>query len=80
MSNYISKIDSKGRISIPIALRLKLKLIEGSSVYCIQKGKKLILIPANGQSGIKASIGDCGSSRLGSIPGSGPKRGDKNER
>lgn len=57
-------------------------MIEGSSVSLVVRDKKLLLIPANGESGVKVSIDGCGSSRLGSNPSSGLNkiRGDKNER
>lgn len=44
-SSFISRIDSKGRISIPIRLRAKLKLVEGSKVRIIENKNRLIIIP-----------------------------------
>jgi len=41
----ISKVDSKGRITIPIGLRAKLKLLEGSEVRMILNKNKLIVTP-----------------------------------
>lgn len=68
----ISKVDSKGRISIPIGLRLKLNLLEGSIVKIALNDKKLIIIP-NGQSGVRVSTKVCGTLRPGSSLGSGLK-------
>lgn len=77
-----SKIDKKGRISIPIGLRAKLRMLEGTRVEIILRNGKLILLPygqsgVNGITSIKASTQFCGSCRPSSIPGSGPKKGDK---
>ena len=66
----ISKIDKKGRISIPISLRAKLGWLEGSKVSINLNGDRLILLQ-DGQNGVKVSIGTCGVSGPGSIPGSG---------
>ncbi len=78
--NTISRIDSKGRVSIPVGLRYKLKLIEGSVVSFEIKGKNLVLTPVNGQSGVEFSTEVCGASSSGSIPDSDPmKRGDESE-
>ena len=87
MFSAISKVDSKGRITIPIGFRAKLRLLEGSDVRIVLKNKKLIIFPYNGQSCVngisskKASTQLCGSCRPGSIPGSGPmidgKRGEE---
>lgn len=41
----VSRVDSKGRVSIPVGLRYKLRLIEGSAVSFEVRGNKLILIP-----------------------------------
>ena len=41
----ISKVDSKGRISIPIRLRAKLNLVEGRFVKITFQDNSLILIP-----------------------------------
>ena len=78
MSSAVSKVDSKGRISIPIGFRVKLKLIEGSRVKIVLKKDRLILVP-DGQSSVKVSIDsksakDCGSSRAGSSPASDPEK------
>ena len=70
----ISRVDSKGRVSIPVGLRYKLKLIEGSAVSFEVKGKKLFLSPVNGQSTVEFSTEVCGTSSSGSIPDSGPKK------
>ncbi len=70
----ISKIDSKGRVSIPICLRVKLKLLEGSRVKFLLLKDRLLIIPENGQSSVKASTEVCETSRPGSIPDSGPKK------
>ncbi|MBI2543100.1 MAG: AbrB/MazE/SpoVT family DNA-binding domain-containing protein [Candidatus Aenigmarchaeota archaeon] len=45
----ISRIDSKGRVSIPVGLRYKLRLMEGSAVSFEVKGKKIVLVPVNAQ-------------------------------
>ena len=48
ISNFsIAKVDSKGRISIPIALRAKLNLLEGTRVKIVLNKGKLIIIPKN---------------------------------
>ena len=39
----ISKIDSKGRVSIPVGLRYKLRLVEGSAVSLKVKNGELVL-------------------------------------
>ena len=76
----ISRIDSKGRVSIPIGLRYKLRLSEGSEVGFRVKGKSIVLIPVDGSSGVKVSTDDCGSSSSGSSPDSDPKiKGGKDE-
>ncbi len=72
--SLISRVDSKGRVSIPVGLRYKLRLIEGSEVGFRIKGKNIVLIPVNGWSDVKVSIDDCGSSSSGSIPDSDPKK------
>ena len=51
----VSKVDSKGRISIPIGLRAKLRLTEGTRVDIILKKDRLILLPTNGQSGVSVA-------------------------
>ena len=43
----VSRVDSKGRISIPVGLRYRLRLIEGSEVRFRIKGNKLVLVPIN---------------------------------
>ena len=75
-----SRIDAKGRVSIPISLRAKLGWLEGSSVEISVRGDELIL-STDGQSGVMASIGDCGSSGPGSNPGFGlgKNRGDEDD-
>ncbi len=72
----ISKIDSKGRVSIPIGLRAKIGLVEGSRVRIVLDGNKLIVTPdsKNGQSSVKVSTRVCGTLRLGSSLGSDPKK------
>ena len=70
----VSRVDSKGRVSIPIGLRYKLKLFEGSEVSFQVKGNKLVLFPVNGRSGVKASTEVCGASSSGSTPDSDPKK------
>jgi len=83
----ISKVDKKGRISIPIQLRAKLGLLEGRFVKIIFKNGSLILIPENftsdGQSGVKASTRVREARRPSAIPGSDPKviknGGNKND-
>jgi len=59
----ISRVDSKGRVSIPIGLRYKLKLIEGSEVGFQIKGRAIILIPVDGRSGARVSTEVCRTSR-----------------
>ena len=70
----ISRVDSKGRVSIPIGLRYKLRLVEGSEVCFQVRGNKLVVIPVNGRSDVKASIDDCESFSSGSTPDSDPKK------
>ena len=53
LSSLISKIDSKGRITIPIRLRAKLRLVEGSNVEISLKKNKLVVSSCNGQRGVK---------------------------
>ncbi|MBS3051885.1 MAG: MraZ N-terminal domain containing protein [Candidatus Aenigmarchaeota archaeon] len=45
----MSKIDSKGRISIPISLRAKLNLLEGSIVSLGIQDSDLIIFTNNGK-------------------------------
>ena len=70
----VSRVDSKGRVSIPAGLRYKLRLIEGSAVSFEVKSKKIVLIPVNGQGGVEFSTEVCGASSSGSIPDSDPKK------
>ena len=69
----ISKVDKKGRISIPIRLRAKIGLVEGRFVKITFKNNSLILIPENGRSGVTVSTRVCGTRRPGAILGSGLK-------
>ncbi len=61
-STVISSVDSKGRISIPIGIRAKLKLLEGSKVR---------LVP-NGRDGVMVSTKVCEIFGPSSILGPGP--------
>ena len=70
----VSKVDSKGRVAIPIGLRYRLRLLEGSEVNFKIKGKAIVLIPVNGRSGVKVSTEVCGTSSSGSSPDSDPKK------
>lgn len=75
----ISRVDSKGRVSIPIGLRYKLRLVEGSKVGFQVKDKTIVLIPVDGQIGVKVgtdsvSAKACGASGAGSTPASDPKK------
>jgi len=85
----ISKVDKKGRISIPIRLRAKLNLVEGRFVKITFRNNSLILVPdfditsvknvsakTNGQSSVKASTRVRETRRPSAILGSGP-RGEK---
>lgn len=76
----VSRVDSKGRVSIPIGLRAKLRLVEGSNVRIVLEKNRLIVSPnsdANGQSSVKVSTRVCGALRPGSSLGSDPnKRGE----
>lgn len=81
MSSAISKVDSKGRISVPIGLRAKVKLVEGSRVKILKRRKSLLIVPCSdedlleyGQSSVKASTGVCETPRPRSILGSDPAR------
>ena len=67
----ISKIDSKGRVSIPIGLRARLRLLEGSSVKFLLKDNRLILILDNGHGSVTVSKEVCEASGSGSTPDSG---------
>lgn len=69
----ISRIDSKGRVSIPVGLRYKLKLLEGNTVSFELRANKLVLIPVDGQSGVR-SMEVCGASSSGSNLDSDPKK------
>lgn len=75
----VSRVDSKGRVSIPVGLRYKLRLIEGSAVSFEVKGSRLILTPVNGQSGVKVVTEVCGASSSGSTPDSDPKKRGESE-
>ena len=70
----ISRVDSKGRVSIPIGLRYKLRLLEGSEVSFQVEGKTIVLIPVDGWSSVKASTEVCGASSSGSTSDSNPKK------
>ena len=86
----ISKIDSKGRVSIPVKLRWKLRLTEGSCVKILKRKNSLVLVPFSeedtleyGQGSVKVSTRVCETLRPGSILGSGLRklnRGDKSAR
>lgn len=71
-------LDSKGRISIPIGLRAKLGLLEGSKVRIVLNKGRLIITPiqsgTNVQSSVKVSTEDCESSSSSSSPDSGLKK------
>lgn len=71
--SFVSKVDSKGRVSIPIKLRAKLKIIEGCRVKILAKKGRLILIPEKWPEWCKGSTGVCGTPGAGSNPASGPK-------
>ena len=68
----ISKIDSKGRVSIPMPVRARLKLLEGSEVRLSVRDGCIYILPLDGRNSTMASAGDCGSPCPGSSPGSGP--------
>lgn len=72
------KLILKGRITIPIRLRAKLRLLEGSKVKLLFENGKLILIPDNGHSSVKASTKVCEIRKPTQTSGSDQKRGDKN--
>lgn len=58
-------------------MRAKLKLLEGSKVKFQFNEDNLVLIPVDGQSSVKVSVGVCETSGPSSSLGSGPeKRGD----
>ena len=91
MPSAISTVDSKGRISIPIGLRAKLKLLEGSKVRILKRRKSLVIIPCSDEDvleygqisvrvGTNKSVKACEAFRAGPSPASGLKRGDYNER
>ena len=67
-------------MSIPVRLRAKLGLLEGSKVSVSVNGNSLVLSP-NGQGSVTASIGVCGTPGPSSNLGSGPSknRGKKYE-
>ena len=80
MVRAISKVDSKGRISIPVGLRWKLRLKEGSLVRISKRKNFLVLFPfserdilKDGQSSVKVGTRVCETLRSGSNPGSGLK-------
>lgn len=71
----ISKVDSKGRITIPIGLRARLRLVEGSEVKIMLNTNRLTIVPFGyGQSGVRVSTDKgakaCGASDAGSSPAS----------
>lgn len=77
----ISKVDSKGRISIPIGLRAKLGLVEGSNVKIVLEKNRLVVTPdskvRDGQSSVNGNIRGCEPLVSGSNPDSDPrKRGE----
>jgi len=79
LPSAFSKVDSKGRVLIPIKIRAKLKILEGSRVRFLLLKDKLILLPENqdnfyGQSSVRVSTEACGASRAGSSPASDPKK------
>ena len=76
MFTAISKVDKKGRISIPISLRAKIGLVEGRFVKITFRNNALILIPENGRSGVTVSTRVCETRRPGATLGSDP-RGEK---
>lgn len=53
-------------------------MLEGSRVKFLLLKDRLIILPENGQSSVKASTEVCETSRSCSIPDSGPK-GDEDE-
>ena len=62
LCSAVSKVDSKGRISIPIGFRWKLRLVEGRKVKIVLNKDRLAIIPnsdfarvTNGQSGVSAA-------------------------
>lgn len=70
-----TKLDSKGRITIPMRIRAKLNLLEGSKLKLLVEENKILLVPI-GQGSVKVSTGACEAPSLSSIPGSG-LRGDE---
>ena len=75
---FSARIDQKGRISIPSAIRKSFALREGSVLELVfDLGENFILLFPNGQDGVGGSTKACEALRPGSNPGPDPqnKRG-----
>ena len=70
-----AKLDSKGRIILPIDVRRNFGLekdCEISVVFSLDKNYVLLVIGGDGQDGVEESIEGCGSSGPGANPGPDP--------
>lgn len=63
-----AKLDSKGRLSLPIDVRRSFGLDEGSEVRIMFSLDNNLVLLVIGQDGVEASIGACGAPGRGSIP------------
>jgi bifunctional DNA-binding transcriptional regulator/antitoxin component of YhaV-PrlF toxin-antitoxin module len=75
-----ARLDSKGRLSLPVDVRRNFGLDEGSEVlmiFSLDKNLVLLVIGEDGQDGVKEGMEDCGSSGPGANPGPDPEKFDK---
>ena len=71
-----AKLDSKGRLSLPIDVRKSFGLDEGSEVSMVFSLDMNLVLLVIGQDGVEASIGACGAPGRGSIPRPDPDAND----
>ena len=71
----VSKLDSKGRISIPSEIRKTLGLsVSDILEFGISISGKFVVLKKNDCDSVTASIKGCGPFGLGSIPSRGPRK------
>ncbi len=69
------RLDSKGRILLPVEIRRNYGLGKDSEIEIIfSLDKNLILLTIGGQDGVADSIGACGAPSPGSNPGPDPEK------